>query len=62
MGTGNTTYTFTWGFVSGSTTSNTETLTATMSREMSTGIEHKGVSASGTMSASMAYETQQYAE
>jgi len=62
MGTGNTTYKFTWGFISESTTSNTETLTQTMSREMSRGIEHKGRSKSRTMSSSMAYTTQQYAE
>jgi len=62
MGTGNTTYKFNWGFFDESSTSTTETLEQTMSLEMSRGIEHRGRSKSTTMSESMAYTTQNYAE
>lgn len=42
MGTGNTEYIFTYGFVSTSTTSSTQEMETTMSLEMSRGVEHRG--------------------
>lgn len=48
MGTGNTTYEFTWGFFNENTSSTTSQMQTTMSLEMDRGIEHRGKKMSST--------------